>query len=60
MMKSASFGQRARIMSATCRSAIRAAAWSGCWNDADRELLHSDLAALEELLDRDDGDRRCL
>jgi hypothetical protein len=23
--------------------------------DADRELLHSDLAALEELLDRDDG-----
>src|SRR5512134_593470 len=32
MMKVASFGQRARIISATCRSAVRAAAWSGCWN----------------------------
>src|SRR5512132_3509286 len=32
MMKAASFGQRARIMSATCSSAVRAAASSGCWN----------------------------
>src|SRR5512144_2430152 len=32
MMKAASFGQRASIMSATCSSVVRAAASSGCWN----------------------------
>src|SRR5512132_426527 len=67
MMKAASFGQRARIMSATCGSAVRAAASSGCWNawrsaaatmvckivvaDGDAEVL-GDLAAAEHGTDR--------